>query len=59
MGTCADGRATSATGKMAVDFDLIELHAHNRLALFVAKRHQRSRAYGWRKNAAAAEPLGA
>ena len=29
-------------------FNLIEHHAHNRLALFMAKRHQRSRAYGWR-----------
>jgi group II intron reverse transcriptase/maturase len=35
-------------GNSARHFDLIELHAHNRLALFVAKRHQRSRAYGWR-----------
>jgi RNA-directed DNA polymerase len=35
-------------GNSARHFNLIELHAHNRLALFVAKRHQRSRAYGWR-----------
>jgi RNA-directed DNA polymerase len=35
-------------GNSARHFDLIELHAHNRLALSVAKRHQRSRAYGWR-----------
>src|SRR3954447_19944461 len=35
-------------GTSARHFNLIEHHAHNRLALFVAKRHQRSRAYGWR-----------
>jgi RNA-directed DNA polymerase len=35
-------------GNSARRFNLIEHHAHNRLALFVAKRHQRSRAYGWR-----------
>ena len=35
-------------GNSARHFNLIEHHAHNRLALFVAKRHQRSRAYGWR-----------
>jgi group II intron reverse transcriptase/maturase len=34
-------------GNSARHFNLIENHAHNRLALFVAKRHQRSRAYGW------------
>jgi RNA-directed DNA polymerase len=34
-------------GNSARHFGLIEHHAHNRLALFVAKRHQRSRAYGW------------
>jgi RNA-directed DNA polymerase len=34
-------------GNSARHFNLIEHHAHNRLALFVAKRHQRSRAYGW------------
>ena len=35
-------------GNSARHFSLIEHHAHNRLALFVAKRHQRSRAFGWR-----------
>jgi RNA-directed DNA polymerase len=35
-------------GNSARHFNLIEHHAHNRLALFVAKRHQRSRACGWR-----------
>jgi group II intron reverse transcriptase/maturase len=35
-------------GNSARHFNLIEHHAHDRLALFVAKRHQRSRAYGWR-----------
>jgi RNA-directed DNA polymerase len=35
-------------GNSARHFNLIEHHAHNRLALFVAKRHQRTRAYGWR-----------
>src|SRR3954452_23534875 len=35
-------------GNSARHFNLIEHHAHNRLALLVAKRHQRSRAYGWR-----------
>ncbi len=35
-------------GNSARHFNLIEHHAHNRLALFVAKRHKRSRAYGWR-----------
>ena len=35
-------------GNSARQFNLIQVHAHNRLALFVAKRHQRSRAYGWR-----------
>jgi RNA-directed DNA polymerase len=34
-------------GNSARHFDLIESHAHDRLALLVAKRHQRSRAYGW------------
>ena len=34
-------------GNSARRFNLIENHAHNRFALFVAKRHQRSRAYGW------------
>ncbi len=34
-------------GNSAHHFDLIELYAHNSLALFVAKHHQRSRAYGW------------
>jgi len=34
-------------GNSARHFSLIEHHAHNRLALFMAKRHQRSRAYGW------------
>jgi RNA-directed DNA polymerase len=35
-------------GNSARHFNLIEHHAHDRLALFVAKRHQRSRAFGWR-----------
>jgi group II intron reverse transcriptase/maturase len=35
-------------GNSARQFNLIQAHAHSRLALFVAKRHQRSRAYGWR-----------
>jgi RNA-directed DNA polymerase len=35
-------------GNSARHFNLIEHHAHHRLALFVAKRHQRTRAYGWR-----------
>ncbi|MCA1700427.1 MAG: group II intron reverse transcriptase/maturase [Actinobacteria bacterium] len=35
-------------GNSARHFNLIEHHAHNRLALFMAKRHQRSRAFGWR-----------
>ena len=35
-------------GNSARHFNLIQVHAHNRLALFVAKRHGRSRAYGWR-----------
>ena len=35
-------------GNSARHFNLIENHAHNRLALVVAKRHQRTRAYGWR-----------
>jgi group II intron reverse transcriptase/maturase len=35
-------------GNSARHFNLIEHHAQNRLALLVAKRHQRSRAYGWR-----------
>jgi group II intron reverse transcriptase/maturase len=34
-------------GNSARHFNLIEHHAHNRLALFMAKRHQRTRAYGW------------
>lgn len=34
-------------GNSARHFNLIEHHAHDRLALFVAKRHQRTRAYGW------------
>ncbi len=34
-------------GNAARHFNLIEHHAHNRLALFMAKRHQRTRAYGW------------
>jgi group II intron reverse transcriptase/maturase len=34
-------------GNSARHFNLIEHHAHNRLALVVAKRHQRSRGYGW------------
>jgi RNA-directed DNA polymerase len=34
-------------GNSARHFNLIEHHAHERLALFVAKRHQRTRAYGW------------
>jgi group II intron reverse transcriptase/maturase len=35
-------------GNSARHFNLIEHHAHNRLALLMAKRHQRTRAYGWR-----------
>ena len=35
-------------GNSARHVNLIQVHAHNRLALFVAKRHGRSRAYGWR-----------
>ncbi len=35
-------------GNSARHFNLIEHHAHTRLALLLAKRHQRSRAYGWR-----------
>jgi RNA-directed DNA polymerase len=35
-------------GNSARQFNLIQAHAHSRLALFVAKRHQRSRGYGWR-----------
>ncbi len=35
-------------GNSARHFNLIQYHAHNRLALFMAKRHQRSRAYGLR-----------
>jgi group II intron reverse transcriptase/maturase len=35
-------------GNSARHFNLVEHHAHNRFALFVAKRHQRTRAYGWR-----------
>jgi len=35
-------------GNSARHFNRIEYHAYNRLALFVAKRHQRSRAYGRR-----------
>ena len=35
-------------GNSARHFNLIEHHAHNRLALFMAKRHQRTRAFGWR-----------
>ena len=35
-------------GNSARQFNLIQAHTHSRLALFVAKRHQRSRAYGWR-----------
>lgn len=34
-------------GNSARHFNLIEHHAHDRLALLVAKRHQRSRGYGW------------
>ncbi|MCA1678303.1 MAG: group II intron reverse transcriptase/maturase [Actinobacteria bacterium] len=34
-------------GNSARHFNLIEHHAHDRLALMVAKRHQRSRGYGW------------
>jgi RNA-directed DNA polymerase len=34
-------------GNSARHFNMIEHHAHNRLALVVAKRHQRSRGYGW------------
>ena len=34
-------------GNSARHFDLIEHHAHNRLAQFVAKHHKRKRAYGW------------
>jgi hypothetical protein len=34
-------------GNSARSFKVIEHHAHNRLALFVAKRHQQRRAYGW------------
>jgi group II intron reverse transcriptase/maturase len=35
-------------GNSARHFNLIQYHAHDRLALFVAKRHQRSRAFGRR-----------
>jgi RNA-directed DNA polymerase len=34
-------------GNSARHFHLIEHHAHDRLALVVAKRHHRSRGYGW------------
>jgi RNA-directed DNA polymerase len=34
-------------GNSARHFNLIENHVHNRLALFVAKRHGRPRAFGW------------
>ncbi len=34
-------------GNSAHHFKMIELYAHRRLALFVAKRHKRSTAYGW------------
>ena len=34
-------------GNSARHFDQIKHHAHDRLALVVAKRHQRSRGYGW------------
>jgi RNA-directed DNA polymerase len=35
-------------GNSAHHFDLIQTHAHSRLAQFVAKHHGRKRAYGWR-----------
>jgi len=35
-------------GNSARHFDLIQYHAHSRLAQFVGKRHGRTRAYGWR-----------
>jgi len=35
-------------GNSARHFDLIQYHAHSRLAQFVAKHHGRKRAYGWR-----------
>jgi group II intron reverse transcriptase/maturase len=34
-------------GNSAHHFDLIQTHAHSRLAQFVAKHHGRKRAYGW------------
>ena len=40
--SCAAGRATSATGTPPVTSTKITHHALNRLALFVAKRHQRA-----------------
>jgi RNA-directed DNA polymerase len=35
-------------GNSAHHFNLIQAHAHSRLAQFVAKHHGRKRAYGWR-----------
>jgi RNA-directed DNA polymerase len=35
-------------GNSAHHFNLIQTHAHSRLAQFVAKHHGRKRAYGWR-----------
>ena len=35
-------------GNSARHFHLVSTYANDRLALFVAKRHQRARAYGWR-----------
>ena len=46
-------------GNSARHFNLIEHHAHNRLALFMAKRHQRSRAYGWRLVTYSSRPFSA
>ena len=35
-------------GNSAHHFNLIQTHAHSRLAQLVAKHHGRKRAYGWR-----------
>jgi RNA-directed DNA polymerase len=45
-------------GNSTVQFDQITRHADTRLALWVAKRHQQHRCYGWQAFAASPDRLG-
>ena len=45
-------------GNSTVQFDMITRHADTRLALWVAKRHQRQRRYGWQALAARPDRFG-